>query len=167
MRRVRVDRALVVAAIVAAADLLTKWAAFGGGEDGVTRTFIPGVEIDPTRNEGVAFSMLEGQTFLIFGLITIAIVLLTGFYLRHRDRPGLWLAIGLMLGGAAGNAIDRVTLGYVRDFISIGSWPTFNVADVSLAAGVLTLLVVQWQAEAGEPEAPADDETKDRADNSV
>lgn len=160
----RVDRALVVAALVAALDLLTKWAAFSGGEDGITKTFLPGVEIDPTRNEGVAFSMLEGRTFLIFGLITIAIVLLTGFYLRHRDRPGLWLAIGLMLGGAAGNAIDRVTLGYVRDFISLGSWPTFNFADVSLAAGVVTLLVVQWQAEADQPEAPADAGTEDRAD---
>lgn len=162
--RLLIDRALIVAAIVAAVDLLTKWAAFSGGEDGVTPTIFPGVEVDPTRNEGVAFSMLEGRTFLIFGLITIAIVLLTGFYLRHRDRPGLWLAIGLMLGGAVGNAIDRLSLGYVRDFISVGSWPTFNFADVSLAAGVVTLLVVQWRAEAGEQKALDDAYTEDRHD---
>lgn len=141
-----VDRALAVGIVTATIDLGTKRLAFGDGETERASKLFPGVEIDPTRNDGIAFSLLQGRTVLIFALMVTAITMLVVFYLRHRDKPGLWIATGLMLGGAAGNAIDRVTLGYVRDFVAIGSFPTFNVADMALACGVVVLLISQWMA---------------------
>jgi signal peptidase II len=164
----RVDRAVIVGAVVLAVDLLTKQIAFSGGADGKTHELIDGIAIDPTRNQGIAFSLLEGRTVLIFVLMAIAVTMLTAYYLRHRDRPGLWLATGLMLGGAAGNAFDRIFLGYVRDFIAVGHWPTFNVADIALTTGVVVLLVSQWQSDRGTDEQPSsegaveDDERADR-----
>ncbi len=141
--RWRVDRAALVAVAVLALDLLTKEIAFSDG----THELVFGLEIDPTRNQGIAFSLLEGRTTLIFALMTIAVLMLTAYYLRHRYRPGLWLATGLMLGGAIGNAFDRIVLGYVRDFIAIDGWPTFNVADIALSAGVVVLLAGQWASD--------------------
>lgn len=142
----RLDRSILLAAATLVADLVTKSVVFANVPEGEEEKLLAGVAIAPTRNEGIAFSMLEGQTLLIFLLMTAAIVLLVVYYLRNRDQAGLWIATGLMLGGALGNAIDRVRLGYVRDFIEIGSWPTFNLADVALSAGVVVLLVTQWRA---------------------
>ncbi len=158
----RIDRAVIVALVTLAVDLITKRLAFGDGTGGPTAVAL-GVEIDPARNKGIAFSMLEGRTLLIFILMATAIAVLTTFYLRHRDRPGLWLATGLMLGAAAGNAIDRVSLGYVRDFVAIGSWPTFNVADAALAFGVVVLIVTQWRGASEEEQSERDAEHPDIA----
>jgi signal peptidase II len=62
-------------------------------------------------------------------------------YLR-QERPPLWhtVAIGVIAGGAVGNLIDRVRLGYVIDFLAVGPWPNFNVADSAITVGVLTLI---------------------------
>ena len=61
---------------------------------------------------------------------------------RHRDRPLVWLPTGLLIGGAAGNLIDRAREGAVTDFIDCPLWPAFNVADMAITFGVLTLLYV-------------------------
>jgi signal peptidase II len=69
----------------------------------------------------------------------------------------MWLAAGLVAGGAIGNLADRVRNGAVTDFVSIGSWPAFNLADVSITLGVLLLVYLYMRdaepEEAGEPEA--------------
>ena len=75
----------------------------------------------------------------------VALAVLTWFYLKHRGRPGLWLATGLLLGGAIGNAIDRITLGYVRAFIELPRFPSFNIADVAITLGVIVLVLTVEQ----------------------
>lgn len=138
--KIRIDKALLLAIGVFLLDVSTKHWAFASINPSRPRSVFLGVQIDVTRNDGIAFSLLSGRTWLIFVLMAFAIALLLWFYLRHRQRPGLWIATGLMLGGAFGNLYDRVTLGYVRDFISLGWFPTFNLADVALTLGVVMLL---------------------------
>jgi signal peptidase II len=58
--------------------------------------------------------------------------------------------MGLQLGGALGNLIDRLTIGYVVDFISIGNFPVFNVADASISTGVAVLILGVWFKERSE-----------------
>ena len=61
---------------------------------------------------------------------------------RNRDRRLVWLPTGLLIGGAAGNLIDRIREGAVTDFVDVSWWPAFNVADVAITFGVVTLLYV-------------------------
>jgi len=62
------------------------------------------------------------------------------YFALHSTRPLLWLATGLLLGGALGNLLDRLRDDAVTDFIDLPLWPAFNLADVSITAGVLVLL---------------------------
>ena len=77
---------------------------------------------------------------MLFALAALAALLV--FFARHRDRPLVWLPTGLLIGGATGNLIDRVREAAVTDFIDFPAWPAFNVADMAITFGVLTLLYV-------------------------
>jgi signal peptidase II len=134
-------RAALCAVLVIALDQLTKWAAFAAAEPGESVSVLPGVTIGQTRNDGIAFGIFAGRPVLVLGLMTFALTVLVWFYARHRDRPVLWLATGLLLGGAIGNAIDRIVLGYVRDFINLPGWPAFNLADMAITFGVIVLVL--------------------------
>lgn len=92
------------------------------------------------ENRGAAFGMLEGRTTL---LIVLAIAVTIGFVVViwrdiARDRL-LQLALALITAGAIGNLTDRIRLGYVIDFIAIGTWPKFNLADSCITAAVVLL----------------------------
>ena len=67
---------------------------------------------------------------------------LVGYLAMRPDRPLLWLPTGMLVGGAIGNLIDRIAHGAVTDFIKLPHWPAFNVADMSITFGVLTLFCV-------------------------
>lgn len=144
-RHISIDRAAVTAIVVIALDQWTKWWAFNATTPGETISVFPGVSIGQTRNEGIAFGFLAGKPLLVFGLMTVALAILVFSYAKHRQQPVLWLATGLLLGGAIGNAIDRVTLGYVRDFIEVPKFPSFNIADVSITVGVVILVLAVEQ----------------------
>lgn len=148
-RHIRVDRAAVLAVAVIALDQLTKWWAFSALQEGESANVFLGVTFLETRNEGIAFGFFAGKPLLVLALMTAALAVLLWFYLRHRDRGALWLATGLLLGGAIGNAIDRLAFGYVRDFIDTTLIPTFNVADIAITFGVI-LLVLTAEQHAGE-----------------
>lgn len=93
-------------------------------------------------NSGAAFGILQDQTAF---LIVMAVIGLGAIYLYYRNPPfDHWLsavAIGMMLGGAAGNLIDRVRMGRVTDFIKPDHYPAFNVADSSIFLGVSVLIL--------------------------
>ena len=94
-------------------------------------------------NPGAAFGILENKTwfFVIVALLLIAGV--TYIYPRlPADRPFLKLGAGLLTGGAVGNLIDRVRIGYVVDFFDFRIWPIFNVADICIVCGVACLAYV-------------------------
>jgi signal peptidase II len=150
--RWRPDRALLTAAIVIIIDQCTKWLAFDRLTPGQSDSILPGVSLDQTRNNGIAFGVFAGRPWIVFSLMAIALSVLLWFYLHNRGRPGLWLATGLLLGGAIGNAIDRVSLGYVRDFIEFPHFPTFNVADMAITFGVIVLVLTVEQEQKGPQE---------------
>ncbi len=97
------------------------------------------------RNTGAAFSLFEGMTLLFYVITILALVMIAYFHVSFRARtPWLQAVLGLVLGGSLGNLIDRVRIGAVTDFISIGvaayRWPTFNVADSAIVMGILALV---------------------------
>ncbi|MGB0873573.1 MAG: signal peptidase II, partial [Solirubrobacterales bacterium] len=144
-RYLSLDRAAVTAIAVVAIDQWTKWWAFNATTPGETISVFPGVSIGQTRNEGIAFGFLAGRPLLVFGLMAVALAILVFSYVKHRQQPVLWLATGLLMGGAIGNAIDRVTLGYVRDFIEVPKFPSFNIADIAITVGVVILVLAVEQ----------------------
>lgn len=92
------------------------------------------------HNTGAAFGIFPqgGSIFLVIALVVSAVIL----YYYHQLPADAWLArlaLGLQLGGALGNVIDRVRLGYVVDFFNVEYWPVFNVADSCIVIGVLLL----------------------------
>ena len=99
------------------------------------------VRIRYVTNTGAAFGTLHNQTAF---LIVMTFVGLAAIYLYYRYPPFehgvVPIAIGMMLGGAAGNLIDRIRLGRVTDFIDFRFWPAFNVADSCISIGVATVL---------------------------
>ncbi len=97
------------------------------------------------HNTGVAFGMFQGMGNVFAVLAAIVSVVIIYYYPRVAgDSWVLKWAMSLQLAGALGNFIDRVTIGHVTDFISIGNFPVFNVADASISVGVVILLIYVW-----------------------
>ena len=134
--------AMLAAALVLAADQATKLIVTHYRYRLPYRV-VGGLRIEYPQNTGVSFSLFPGQTtvlIVIVGLVTAAV--LVGLLLTPRRYA---LPLGLVLGGSLGNWVDRVRLGYVVDFVTAPHWPTFNVADAALVAGMAVLaLVVFW-----------------------
>ena len=135
-------RALAVTAAVLGADQATKALARGALERGERDPILPGVTLVNVRNEGVAFGMFEEGGGWLIAFAVAALAALVVFFAFHALRPLAWLAIGLLLGGAAGNLVDRAREGAVTDFIDLPLWPAFNLADVAIVVGVLALFYV-------------------------
>ena len=135
-------RAGVVAVATVAADQAVKALVRSsiGRTEGVD--LILGIKIVNVRNRGIAFGMFSGGGALLVLFAVAALAALLVFFIRHRDRPLVWLPTGLLIGGAAGNLIDRTREGAVTDFVDLPWWPAFNLADVAITLGVLTLLYV-------------------------
>jgi signal peptidase II len=131
--------AAVVVAVVAL-DQGTKALVIDRIPRGDRRSVFPGVELVHVRNRGIAFGLLDGRSVLLTLLVAAALALLLAYFAMHSTRPLLWLATGLLLGGALGNLLDRVRDQAVTDFIDLPLWPAFNLADVSITVGVLVLL---------------------------
>lgn len=93
-------------------------------------------------NTGVAFGLFQGGG-IIFILLPLVIVIgmLVYFPRIPDDDWTLRLALSLQLGGALGNLVDRITIGHVTDFISVGRFPVFNVADSAITIGVIVLIL--------------------------
>jgi len=98
------------------------------------------VRLTYTTNTGGAFGLFANQTFLLALAAVVAITVLV-LYLRYLPRGStlLKVGLGLDLGGAIGNLIDRVRLGKVTDFIDIGAWPVFNLADSAIVVGTFLI----------------------------
>jgi len=96
--------------------------------------------ITHTFNTGSAFGLFRDQNFPLILVSVVGITILVLIY-RAQRRPSTLLrfSLGLQLGGATGNLLDRLRMGHVTDFADIGSWPIFNVADSSIVVGLLML----------------------------
>lgn len=137
------------ASVIIALDQWTKWLVRSNLQMGdVWSPFdwlTPYARIVHWYNTGVAFGMFQGIGWLFAGLsilISIAIIIFYG-KIPTTDWP-LKLSLVLQLGGAIGNLIDRLTIGHVTDFISVGNFAVFNVADSSLTVGVIVMILGFW-----------------------
>lgn len=114
----------------------------GPGGDHGPITVIPNVLwIVFGTNTGSAFGLFQGSSQLLKIVAILAVAVLTLYYLRAaKDDPVVSVALGLQVGGALGNIIDRFRLGYVVDWIHVPRWPTFNFADSAITVGVALLM---------------------------
>ncbi|MCI0395578.1 MAG: signal peptidase II [Chloroflexi bacterium] len=109
-------------------------------------------QITHVSNTGAAFGLFpsQGPVFMIVAFIVSLVIILYNYRLPAGHRL-FRLALGLQLGGALGNLIDRLRLGHVTDFLDFGPWPVFNLADTSIVAGVAVLgylMVLEHRQEA-------------------
>jgi signal peptidase II len=146
-RRAARPRAFALAAltllVVAALDQGTKALAVGSLAPGDAVPVFFAIDLNLVRNTGVAFGLLAGTGGVLIVVATaIALTALLVFFVARADRPLLWLPVGAVLGGAAGNLIDRARLGAVVDFIDPTFWPAFNLADAAIVLGVFGVLYV-------------------------
>jgi signal peptidase II len=131
-----------IALVVVVFDQLTKWwiqSNFYLGQSVPETGFFRFVYV---QNTGAAFSIFYGHVGIltVVSIIGVIVILTYNFVISRRvsylDTPMNKIALGLILGGTIGNLIDRIWLSYVRDFIAVGIWPIFNVADSATDVGV-------------------------------
>ena len=105
-------------------------------------------EIVLSHNSGVAFGLASGGGTGLVVLVAAALAVVAYLFSRDPTRWGMWVAAGLLAGGALGNLADRIRANAVTDYIEVGAWPAFNLADVAVTAGVL-LLALSYLREGG------------------
>lgn len=145
--------ALALAALVAAADQIAKAM--------VEASLTPGEQVDVlgplgltlSHNRGVAFGLAGGAGAPLILTTLLALGVVVYLFVRDPGRPGMWVATGLVAGGAVGNLIDRLRADAVTDYIDLSPWPPFNLADVAITLGVVLLVYLYLRDSA---RAPAD-----------
>ncbi|MFO8035452.1 MAG: signal peptidase II [Anaerolineales bacterium] len=108
----------------------------------------PYIRIVHWKNTGAAFGIGQGLN-VFFMLLSVVVILVIIYYFPRIPRSDIFFkaALSMQLGGAIGNLIDRFTQGYVTDFISVGTFPVFNIADSCITVGVGVLLLGMWLEE--------------------
>jgi signal peptidase II len=143
-----------LAAVVLVADQVAKAV--------IEAQLVPGEQVDVlgplgltlAHNRGVAFGLAGGAGVPLI-LVTLAALGVVGYlFARDPARPWMWIAAGLLAGGAIGNLADRIRAGEVTDFVDVLSWPPFNLADLAITAGVLMLVFIylreaEWEPQGG------------------
>lgn len=157
----KIDRWLLLAGIIIVLDQISKWLVLAHLQPGDSVYVAPFFNWVLTYNPGAAFSFLSdagGWQRWFFTVLALAIaVWIVSILPRHSAEFGLSLGLTLILGGALGNAIDRLRFGAVVDFIQWHAagfyWPAFNVADSAITLGALLLAWDQF-ASKGEIDDP-------------
>jgi len=130
--------AVAIAAVCA--DQLTKQVVARALALGEEVEIIGPFSIHHVHNSGIAFGLFSSATSIVIALTAVAVGWMLVFFARSGARhPVLPVALGLVLGGSAGNLLDRIRLGHVTDFLDFRFWPAFNLADVFIVVGVATL----------------------------
>ncbi len=132
-----------------AIDQYTKWLVRDNlaiGETWTPWTWLePFARIVHWHNTGVAFGMFKNGGMILAALAALVAVAIVIYFPKVAAKDWtLRIAMGLQLTGAVGNLIDRMTIGYVTDFISVGTFPVFNVADSCITVGVIILILGVW-----------------------
>ena len=140
---------LATAAIIVAADQATKTLALRWLSDGPVDLIGNWLSLRLTFNSGGAFGLLQGQPdlFLVSSLLVAVVILV---WARNLEHPGWAVPLGLILGGGLGNIVDRLFRpfeGHVVDFVDVGFWPVFNLADASIVVGVCLLFWLSARSE--------------------
>lgn len=125
--------------VVLSVDRLTKFLAIQNLKPLHSIPVIKGIfHFTLVQNTGAAFGILKGAG-IFFVVISIAAIILIGLNLRNAKEKRYIIPLTLILSGATGNLIDRITLGYVVDFLDLRIWPVFNAADSAITIGAIIL----------------------------
>ncbi len=157
----RLALALAVAGVVVVVDQVTKSEAEAHLHRPVHLLGPLGLGL--SYNSGSAFSLFSGHA-PVLAAVAVALIAVLAWAAFRAPGPGVAIAVGLVLGGALGNLVDRVARGHggaVVDFVTLTHWPTFNVADSCITVGVVLLAVLLWRGrtsgDASRPEAHRSD----------
>lgn len=148
---------LILTVIVFAVDIASKFLIHSTFKPYESIHLLPFFSIKYARNTGAAFSILEGQRWLL-AIIAILISLFIIYVLYKNERKKILenFSFALILGGALGNLLDRLYYGYVIDFIDVnfGSWhyPTFNIADCAICIGIMFFIMGNIKNKTGKKE---------------
>jgi signal peptidase II len=159
-----------VAGVLVALDQWTKWwvrenIEFGGQWLPESLLWLsPYARLVHWYNSGAAFGIFQNGN-LVFTILAFIVVGAIVYYYPQVELNDwtLKLAMGMQLGGAVGNLIDRLIMQKVTDFISIGAFPVFNVADASITVGVIVLLLGVWLKELKEKKKAAEKTPEEQA----
>lgn len=134
------------------ADQWLKWLVQTRMAPGESIPLLPFLHLTYVQNTGAAFGLLRGAGPLLI-LISVAVIWVLASSLRQENPratagPLRWQRYGmfLILGGALGNVVDRIRLGYVVDFVDLLVWPVFNLADSAITVGIGLLLWGMWRS---------------------
>jgi signal peptidase II len=134
--------ALALVGIVVALDQASKAAILATIDPGAREALFLGFDLVNVSNSGIAFGFLGGGGNVVLAITIVALFVMLAWFAASPSRPGLWLAVGLLAGGALGNLADRVRVDAVTDFIDPPLWPAFNLADIAITLGAITLVFV-------------------------
>jgi signal peptidase II len=155
VRRTRPGLALAIVVGVVLLDQLSKFWAVRELADAPLSIVGDDVDFRLARNTGGAFSLFQAFTPLL-ALIALAVAVFLVRAVRRADDPLMIVALSLVLGGAVGNLLDRIfrSPGFLRggvvDFVHLGPWPTFNLADSAITVGAVLLVIWAFRAEVHE-----------------
>ena len=141
---------LATAGVVVVLDQITKLWAVAALSDGPVEVIGTLLQFRLTRNPGGAFSLGTGLT-PVLAILAVAMVIYIVRTTRRTTDAVMAYSLGLVLGGAVGNLVDRmlrspgVLRGEVVDFIKVPNWPTFNVADCAITVGVILIAIRGWR----------------------
>ena len=152
-RRYRILYGLTLLVLVL--DQLTKWAVVTWIPEHRAISVIPGLfDLVNIRNRGAAFGFLnrsdiEWQFWLFLGATAVAAWAIISLVRTSKEEPVLFTGLGLVLGGAVGNLVDRLRMRAVVDFLDVywgeWHWPAFNVADMAICAGAFLACICLWR----------------------
>ena len=168
--------AFIIALAVVVIDLALKYAVSSGMTVGQSFEVIPGVlNVTYVQNTGAAFGILGQQRWIFIVVSAIMIVLLTLFLARAKGYHKLvYISAALILGGGVGNMVDRLSLGYVIDYIDFCAFPSlwrwvFNAADTAVCVGagllIVYLLFIDSKAYAGGMKSVLRDNNANKGNN--
>lgn len=148
---------LVIAVVIVILDQWTKWLVRTNIPEGTSwlpdswQWLSPYARIVHWYNTGAAFGMFKDASMVFTVLAFIVIAAILFYYPKvEKDDWALRLALSMQMGGAMGNLIDRLTIGHVTDFISVGTFPVFNIADASISVGAAVLFLGVFLTERAE-----------------
>lgn len=138
---------ILMAAAVTVLDQAVKWFVQNHMELGESLPLIPGIfHLTYIINHGAAFGILKYQYLFFLGIVAVLFAAYAWMRKRIPQKPVYFpLAVGLLLGGALGNAIDRGRMQGVVDFFDFRVWPIFNIADIAICVGTALILFYFWR----------------------
>ncbi len=132
---------LAVCGLVVGLDQAAKGAVTESLALGERVELVLGVDLAHVTNRGIAFGLLDDGRGLVLAVTGVALGLVVAWFASDPARPGLWLGVGLLTGGALGNLADRIRADAVTDYLDPPLWPAFNLADVAITAGVAVIVL--------------------------